>query len=146
MRAACLLLALLSVGCGDKLAPEARGLVFRAQCAASEPGALAVTVQGQQAWFGPPRRFALDSAAATTDEQGHPAITLTLAAAEAPRFEAFTAVSVEGPLGIFVDGELIAAPAVRAVAGGRFTFCNEAGGWTAAERDRWLGRVQESLR
>lgn len=137
------LILVLLASCTNEDAP---GLVFRAQCAFSEPGALAVTVQDQKAWFGPPRRFALQSATASTDEQGHPAITLTLAAAEAPRFEAFTAVSVEGPLGIFLDDELLAAPAVRPVSGGRFTFCNEAGGWTVEDRDRWLGRVQKTLR
>lgn len=137
-----MLLALLCCACGGADAPRERGLTFRAQCAAGEPGAVAVTVQGQQAWFGPARRFALEAAFPVTDEQVHPAITLVLAPEARAQFEAFTSISVAGPLGIFLDGELVAAPAVQTVPAGRFTFCNEAGGWTAQDRDRWLQRLR----
>ncbi len=140
--AAFLLLAAASACARGAAAPREAGLIFRAQCAADAPGAVAVNVQGQQAWFGPPRRFRLDSAFPVTDGQGHPALTFVLDAADHAQFEAFTAVSVAGPLGIFLDGELLAAPAVKTVAGGRFTFCNEVGGWTAADRDRWLERIR----
>jgi preprotein translocase subunit SecD len=139
------LLVLACCGCGNGAKIEEKGIVFRAQCAASEPGALAVTVQGQPAWFGQARSFEVKFALTTTDEQGHPAITFHLAEKEILPFEAFTSVSVEGPLGIFLDGELIAAPAVQSVKGGSFTFCNEADGWTAQDRDRWLQRIQDSL-
>lgn len=143
-RAALALLLLAAAACGGGAPSAAPGLVFRAQCAAEEPGALAVEVQGQAAWFGPARRFALEAALPATDAQGHPALTLVLAPEAARQFEAFTAVSVAGPLGIFLDGELVAAPAAQPVANGRFTFCNEAGGWSAADRDRWLARIRAS--
>lgn len=138
------ILALLTglASCTGEPAPH---LEFRAQCAASEPGASAVEIQGQRVWFGPARQFALDAAVAVTDAQGHPAITLILDPAERAQFEAFTTVTVEGPLGIFLGGELIAAPAVQSVTTGRFTFCNEAGGWTPADRDRWIGRIKEGF-
>jgi hypothetical protein len=120
----------------------AMGIMFRAQCGAQEPGALAVAVQDQTAWFGPPRQFRLAGITGVDDAQGHPAIRIEIAPEAIRQFEAFTSVSVAGPLGVFLDGELVAAPAIQPVDNGRFTFCNEAGGWSATDRDLWLARMR----
>ena len=101
-----------------------------------------VLVQGTQAWFGPARRFPLASAVAVNDGAGHPAIQLFFSPSARKDFEGYTTATVSGPLGIFVDGELVAVPASQPVPDGNFTFCNEAGGWTAADRDRWLARIR----
>lgn len=138
---ACGLLSVTACSHGEELS-SATGLTFRAQCGAQEPGALAVAVQDQTAWFGPPRQFPLAGIAGVDDAQGHPAIRIEIAPESIRQFEAFTSVSVAGPLGVFLDGELVAAPAIQPVDNGRFTFCNEAGGWTAADRDRWLARLR----
>lgn len=142
MRPAAYLSLLFALGCAraDRDAPA--GLEFRAQCFADAPGALAATVQGIPAWFGPPRRFAVDGIHAAVDAQGHPAIRIELAPAETAAFAAWSIAGVAGPVGVFADGELIAVPAMQPVEDGVFTFCNEAAGWTAADRDRALARMR----
>lgn len=136
-----LLLFLLAACAREELTP-ASALEFRAQCFADDPGAIAAEVQGIPAWFGPPRRFAVAGLYAATDAQGHPAIRVEIAPEAHASFEAFTAAGVSGPIGLFVDGALIAVPSIQPITDGRFTFCNEAGGWTAADRDAWLARMR----
>jgi len=101
-------------------------------------------VQGISAWFGPPRRFEIEGFYPTEDAQGHPAIRVQIAAADHDAFEAYTIAGVSGPVGLFLGRDLIAVPSIQPIADGRFTFCNEAGGWAAADRDLWLGRLRRS--
>lgn len=144
MRGAVLLVLAGLFACARQPAepPGGVGVEFRPQCQEEDADALETVVQGITAWFGPPRRFPLDRIDAVTDAQGHPAIRLEVAPEARAAFEAWTTVGISGPIGIFVDGELVAVPAIQPVADGRFQFCNEAGGWSAADRDRWLARLR----
>lgn len=132
----------LLAACAREAPPPVSALEFRAQCFADDSGAIAAEVQGIPAWFGPPRRFAIAGLYAATDAQGHPAIRVEIAPESRASFEAFTTAGVSGPVGLFVDGALIAVPSIQPIADGRFTFCNEAGGWSAADRDAWLARMR----
>lgn len=135
-----LLTALL--GCTRAEPTPDSALEFRAQCLPDAAGAIAAEVQGIAAWFGPPRRFAIDGYWPVQDAQGHPAIRIEIAPEARAAFEAYTTAGVSGPVGLFLAGELIAVPAMLPVADGRFTFCNEAGGWSTADRDAWLARLR----
>jgi hypothetical protein len=132
----------LALSCARTEPAPVSALEFRPQCFADDPGAIAAEVQGIPAWFGPPRRFAIAGIFAATDAQGHPAIRVELAPEAHASFAAFTSAGVSGPVGLFVDGALIAVPSIQPIADGRFTFCNEAGGWSAADRDAWLARMR----
>jgi len=137
-----LLISCLALGCARAEPADTTGLVFRAQCFKGDPGAVEVVVQGIPAWFGPPRAFALAGVFPSTDARGHPAIRVAVAPEARAQFEAYTTASASGPVGLFLDRELIAVPSIQPIADGSFSFCNEAGGWTDADRDRWLTRLR----
>lgn len=138
------LLLLCALACTQSKAPALHGLIFRAQCYEEDEGALETVVQGISAWFGPARSFPIAAYHPAQDAQGHPAIRVELEASAHAAFEAYTIAGVAGPIGLFLDGELIAVPSIQPIGNGRFTFCNQAGGWTAADRDRWLQRLRAS--
>lgn len=143
-RALALGIALALASCSGAEEVNPPGLQFRAQCFKDAPGAIAATVQGIPAWFGTPRTFPITAYHPVNDGQGHPAIQVSIEGTAHAKFEAFTLAGVSGPVGLFLDGELIAVPSIQTITDGRFTFCNEAGGWTPTDRDRWIERLRAS--